>query len=397
MARHTLLVVDDEPDVVKSVQDLLRLDYRVLGSTSATKALELMHSEEIHVVMTDQRMPEMTGVEFLSRVRGEYPETIRLLFTGYADIRAVIDAINQGNVYRYITKPWDPEELQSLIREAVERYELLVERKNLVAMLQRQNRELEQANAELSRSSTLKSAFIQGASHELRTPLTILLGLTELTALMSAPPNVRASLGRIDQAGRRMQKLVDQIVTMLSTGRFDSSLDRKPTDVANLLKEAADDVRPFVELRRQNLTLDLPGDLGSAPLDAPKLRDSIALRARRESDGSLIVQVTDTGSGIDEEAKARLFEPFFTGFDVAHHSSGQYEHMRRGIGLGLSIVRGWVEMHGGKISVESQAGRGSTFTIHLPNSNTTVAAEPASSAYSPGELAPYTSTTTPER
>jgi signal transduction histidine kinase len=414
MARHTLLVVDDEPDVVKSVQDLLRLDYRVLGSTSATKALELMHSEEIHVVMTDQRMPEMTGVEFLSRVRGEYPETIRLLFTGYADIRAVIDAINQGNVYRYITKPWDPEELQSLIREAVERYELLVERKNLVAMLQRQNRELEQANAELSRSSTLKSAFIQVASHELRTPLTILLGLTELTALMSAPPNVRASLGRIDQAGRRMQKLVDQIVTMLSTGRFDSSLDRKPTDVANLLKEAADDVRPFVELRRQNLTLDLPGDLGSAPLDAPKLRDSInhlllnaikftpdsgniALRARRESDGSLIVQVTDTGSGIDEEAKARLFEPFFTGFDVAHHSSGQYEHMRKGIGLGLSIVRGWVEMHGGKISVESQAGRGSTFTIHLPNSNTTVAAEPASSAYSPGELAPYTSTTTPER
>jgi signal transduction histidine kinase len=396
MARHTLLVVDDEPDVVKSVQDLLRLDYRVLGTTSATKAIEMMQADEIHVVMTDQRMPEMTGVEFLSRVRGEYPEAIRLLFTGYADIRAVIDAINQGNVYRYITKPWDPEELQSLIREAVERYELLVERKNLVAMLQRKNAELEQANAELSRANTLKSAFIQVASHELRTPLTILLGLTELTNLMSAPPIVRTNLGRIDHAGRRMQKLVDQIVTMLSTGQFDHSLDRKPTDVAALLKEAADDVRPFIELRRQNLSLELTPDLGSAPLDAPKLRDSInhlllnaikftpdggniALRARRESDGALIIQVSDTGSGIDEEAKARLFEPFFTGFDVAHHSSGQYEHMRKGIGLGLSIVRGWVEMHGGTISVESETGHGSTFTIRLPNSKT-----------------PNTSTTTPE-
>ncbi len=77
--------------------------------------------------MTDQRMPEMTGVQFLSKVRGDYPEAIRLLFTGYADIRAVIDAINQGNVYRYITKPGDPDELQSVIREACERYDLLVE------------------------------------------------------------------------------------------------------------------------------------------------------------------------------------------------------------------------------------------------------------------------------
>jgi signal transduction histidine kinase len=406
MARHTLLVVDDEPDVVKSVQDLLRLDYRVLGSTSATKALELMHSEEVHVVMTDQRMPEMTGVEFLSRVRGEYPEAIRLLFTGYADIRAVIDAINQGNVYRYITKPWDPEELQSLIREAIERFDLLVERKKLVAMLQRQNRELEQANAELSRASTLKSAFIQVASHELRTPLTILLGLTELTALMPASGNVRANLGRIDHAGRRMQKLVDQIVTMLSTGRFDQNLDRKPTDLAPLLNEAADDVRPFIEIRHQNLALDLPRDLGSLPLDGPKLRDSInhlllnaikftpdggniALRARHEPDGSATIEVSDTGSGIDEEAKVRLFEPFFTGFDVAHHSSGHYEHMRKGLGLGLSIVRAWVEMHGGTISVESETGHGSTFTIRLPNPNTTTAAEPAPSS--------RTSTTTPER
>src|SRR5262249_52989997 len=97
--RHTLLVVDDEPDVVQSVQDLLRLDYRVLGATSAAHGMSLLEAQEIHIVMTDQRMPGISGVEFLRRVRGDYPEAIRLLFTGYADIRAVIDAINQGNVF----------------------------------------------------------------------------------------------------------------------------------------------------------------------------------------------------------------------------------------------------------------------------------------------------------
>lgn len=385
MARHTILVVDDEPDVVKSVKDLLRLEYRVLGTTSAREAMEMMAKEEIHVVMTDQRMPEMTGVEFLSHIRGEHPDAIRLLFTGYADIRAVIDAINQGNVYRYITKPWDPDELQGVIREAMERYDLLVERKRLFALLQTQNRELERANAELSRANELKSAFIQVASHELRTPLTILLGLTELAAMTAGagPDQVKSNLRRIEQAGRRLQRLVDQIVTMLAAGRFDQALDRRPANIATVLTEAADDVRPFIDLRHQTLALDISPDLGTAPLDGPKLRDGInhlllnaikftpdegriSLGARRTEDGGFEIRVSDTGSGIDAAAQAQLFKPFFTGFNVSHHSSGHFEHGRQGLGLGLSIVQAWVEMHGGTISVQSELGKGSTFIIKLP-------------------------------
>src|SRR6478672_11073553 len=156
--RHTILVVDDEPDVVKSVQDLLRLEYRVLGATRAKAAMDIMRGEEVHVVMTDQRMPEITGVEFLRQIRGDYPEAIRLLFTGYADIRAVIDAINQGNVYRYITKPWDPEELQSIINEACDHYDLLIERQRLVGELKRKNEALSKANQKLAESNELKEA-----------------------------------------------------------------------------------------------------------------------------------------------------------------------------------------------------------------------------------------------
>src|SRR5689334_11465400 len=157
-ARHTILVVDDEPDVVKSVKDLLRLDYRVLGATTATEGLRILQKEDVHIVMTDQRMPEMTGVEFLGRAKSDVPDAIRLLFTGYADIKAVIDAINQGNVYRYITKPWDPDELQTVIREACDRYDLVAERKQLVEELREKNDELERKNRELQEGDALKQA-----------------------------------------------------------------------------------------------------------------------------------------------------------------------------------------------------------------------------------------------
>jgi response regulator RpfG family c-di-GMP phosphodiesterase len=200
--RHTVLVVDDEPDVVRSVKDLLRLDYRVLTATRAPDGLGLIEKEEVHIVMTDQRMPEMTGVEFLRRLRHDHPEAIRLIFTGYADLKTVIDAINQGSVYRYITKPWDPDELQAIIKQAAEHYDLLVERRRLMLELQLKNAELEKANAELREANELKAAFIHVASHELRTPLTILMGLSELAGRTPGlQPPLTDWLQRMHQAG----------------------------------------------------------------------------------------------------------------------------------------------------------------------------------------------------
>ena len=398
--KHTLLVVDDEPDVVKSVQDLLRFDYKVLGATRAADALKLIDEQPVQIVLTDQRMPEMTGVDFLRRLREHHPDTVRLLVTGYADIRAVIDAINQGNVYRYITKPWEPEELQAIIREAAERYDLVAERKRLVEELKAKNEQLQNSNEELSRANALKGAFIQVASHELRTPLTILMGLSRLAGSAAGQQQpLRSFMDRIEGACRRLQHLVDQLVTMLQAGQFERPLDRKPTGLAALLTQAADDVRPFVELRGQALDVQLAPDLGEADVDAMKVRDSlnhlllnaikftpdgghITLSARREdAPPAVAIRVADTGSGIDPESLARLFEPFFTGYDVSHHSSGHYEHGRRGLGLGLSVVKAFVEMHGGTVRVETQLGQGTTFTITLPLTGTP--APPAESTAAP--------------
>ena len=379
-ARHTLLVVDDEPDVVKSVQDLLRRKYHVLGATNAAEAMEIMSREEVHLVMSDQRMPDITGVEFLSKVKGAHPDAIRLLFTGYADIRAVIDAINRGSVYRYITKPWDPDELETVIDEASERYDMIVERKHLIWMLQDRNRELEAANAELKRANELKQAFIQVASHELRTPLTILLGTVHLARV--AGKDGSPLLDRVEQAGQRLGRLVDQILTMLVAGNFEAGLQRKETDMATLLNQAADDVRPFVALRKQELTVELAPELGTAEVEAPRIRDvvnhlllnaikftadegSIALAASPAGE-DIEITVRDNGVGIDPASLSQLFKPFFTGFDVRQHSSGHFEHGRKGIGLGLSVVKAFVDMHGGRISAASEAGKGTTFTIVLP-------------------------------
>ncbi|GAA5504993.1 response regulator [Novipirellula caenicola] len=122
---HSILIVDDEPDVLFSLTGLLRRDFTVYTATSGSEALQIMEEHPVHVIMTDQRMPSMTGSELMQKVRNTHPEAVRIIFTGYADTRAVVDAINQGELYRYITKPWDPDDLLDMLKEAAERYDVI--------------------------------------------------------------------------------------------------------------------------------------------------------------------------------------------------------------------------------------------------------------------------------
>jgi signal transduction histidine kinase len=378
--RHTLLVVDDETNVIQSLQDLLRRDYQVFGATSARDGLGLLRQHEMHIVLSDQRMPQTNGIEFLRQVRADHPEAIRLLCTGYADIKAVIDAINEGHVFRYITKPWDPDELLTVLHQAGEMHDLLKERQRLLQDLQTKNRELQRANA-------LQEAFIRVASHELRTPLTILLGLPELALRMEKPNTAVADwFRRIHKAGLRLHHLVEQLLQMLQAGRFERPLDRRPTDLGLLIGEAVEDVRPFVQQRRQHLSLNLPADLGLVNVEAGKIRicldhllvnaikftpDGGAIEVRAERTANAVrLQVRDSGLGIPVDNLPHIFQPFFTELDVSRHSSGQFEFGRRGLGLGLSLVRAFVAMHGGTVEVASVPGQGSTFTLTLPGGAT---------------------------
>jgi DNA-binding NtrC family response regulator len=133
--KQPILIVDDEPEILHSLRALLRRDFEVHTAGSAAEALQVLGRQPVHVIMSDQRMPGTTGVELLSRVRQEHPEAVRLIFTGYADIKAVIDAINQGSIYRYLTKPWDPDELRSALQQACAAYEQIHESRGLLADL----------------------------------------------------------------------------------------------------------------------------------------------------------------------------------------------------------------------------------------------------------------------
>jgi response regulator RpfG family c-di-GMP phosphodiesterase len=134
--KFTLLVVDDEADVCDSVHDLLRREFNVLKARSAEEGFKIMQEHEVHIIMTDQRMPKITGVEFLSNIRQGHPHAIRLLFTGYADLESIIAAINQGHIFQFLKKPWRPEELLAAVREAANEFERIIQEERQVGKLQ---------------------------------------------------------------------------------------------------------------------------------------------------------------------------------------------------------------------------------------------------------------------
>src|SRR5262249_1162586 len=158
--RHTLLIVDDEVDVLESLRHQFHRTYRVLTSPTGAGAIDLLERNDVEVLLSDQRMPGMPGDVLLRRARELRPDTIRMLFTGYAAIQAVINAVNEGNIFRYTLKPWDSVELEGIIRQGIEQYELLAERRRLIGELQEANARLVAANSELAIAGQLKTAFI---------------------------------------------------------------------------------------------------------------------------------------------------------------------------------------------------------------------------------------------
>jgi len=147
---ESLLFVDDEPNILSALRRLFRpLGYRIFIAENAAAGLEIISNEKIDLVISDMRMPEMDGAQFLEQVRLKSPDTIRILLTGYADIKSTIAAINKGQIYRYIAKPWEDSDITLTVRHALERKYLKCEKERLEALTKRQNAELKDINASL--------------------------------------------------------------------------------------------------------------------------------------------------------------------------------------------------------------------------------------------------------
>jgi signal transduction histidine kinase len=383
--RHTLLIVDDEPDVLDSLRHQFHRSYRVLTRTTGMEAVEILETDEVELILSDQRMPGMTGDQLLRRARELKPDAIRMLFTGYADIQAVISAVNEGHIFRYILKPWDSTELEGIIRQGVEQYDLLADRRRLISELQSTNVQLLAANEDLARAGKLKTAFIEVASHEFNTPINLVLGLTELLKLSSInrPDQEMEILRQITSSGRQLARLVTNMLTLLRAEDFRKTLKSDPVSLVELIQKVIDQMRPFLEARHLRLVTELDDDLGTFELDGDKISavlinlitnaikftpdgGTIELVARGAPDQNVEILVQDRGVGLDPETLKHVFQPFFTQLDPSRHSSGDFGFNKRGLGLGLSIAKSFIDMHGGTIAAECRDGGGTRITVRLP-------------------------------
>jgi two-component system NtrC family sensor kinase len=150
MIEHNILIVDDEPNILKSLNRLLmRQEYEVFAASSGAEGLRICSQKDIHLILSDYRMPEMNGVEFLSKVKSQFPAITRIVLSGFADAAAVVDAINEGQIYKFMSKPWDDSELLLAIRQGLEKHDLMVENETLNRELSLRNGELQKINANL--------------------------------------------------------------------------------------------------------------------------------------------------------------------------------------------------------------------------------------------------------
>lgn len=169
MQQHTVLFVDDEVNILKAVQRLLRHEpLEVLCASRAQEALDLLGRHRAQVVVSDQRMPEMSGVDLLSAVRERHPDIVRMMLTGYTEMTIAVEAINRGEIFRLITKPWNDEELKATLRQACDHYDLKQEIKRLNQVTREQNFKLQDMNRNLEQKVRERTKQLAQKHQELR-------------------------------------------------------------------------------------------------------------------------------------------------------------------------------------------------------------------------------------
>jgi diguanylate cyclase (GGDEF)-like protein len=223
---RTLLLVDDEEDVCAALERVLRYDgYKILHANSGQQGLEILAQNEVGVIISDHRMPQMTGVEFLSRVKELYPKTIRIILSGTGDFDSVTSAINQGSIYKFFTKPWDNEVLRVDVMEAFWRHELVQEKDQLLQQIQSANELLAQVNLELAAAIERKDSQIDHIAHF--DPLTNL-------------PNRLLFLDRLDQEISRAHRDRNMVAVLsVDLDRFKQINDSFGHPVGDQLLQAA--------------------------------------------------------------------------------------------------------------------------------------------------------------
>jgi signal transduction histidine kinase len=373
-----VLAIDDEENILATLQrHFLTEPYKLVTTTQMGQAWEILSREKIKVVISDQRMPGVSGVQFLKDVKEKYPDVMRILLTGHADMQAAEEAVNQGGVYRFLTKPWNVEDIRATVRKAIENHDLIVENRKLFDETRAANARLIQANTDLQKLYDKQKEFTSTVSHELRTPLASIK--MALDIILSGTPGPLTS-GQSDFLGRakanvdRLNRLINDILDLskMESGRILMKI--QPGDLNQTVAESLVPQESVARAKGIGLSCEIDPALGPVMFDkdrmlqvlynlvgnAIKFTEKGAVKVLVKGDlqaNTVRITVEDTGPGIKPEDIPKLFEKF-----------QQLESSSKvgGTGLGLVIVKTIIECHGGKVWIESNVGEGSRFIFLMP-------------------------------
>lgn len=366
MTKHIILCVDDEIDNVDALERLFRRKFTVLKATSGKEALALLDQNPgpISLIITDQRMPEMTGVEFLEKTLATHPETVRILLTGYTDLESVITAVNKGQIFRYLTKPWDPVDLANTVDHAIERFVLGRE-------LKQKNEELAKALEDLKSLDVAKSNFMILINHELKTPLTSILSFSSLLAESPLGEEDKLMVNRISKSAERLKNLVDDVLLIVRAETHQLKIDLQSTAFSQFDENLNKDVAGLLEKKHlrvvsQLLPVHVMADVRLIKQVMWRLIHNGAKFGEDNSDievssvkngAHLRFSVQNKGPQLPHSVIEKITKPFYIDEDVMHHSTG--------MGLGLTICQSILKAHNSSLQFKN-TGDGVMVFFELP-------------------------------
>jgi signal transduction histidine kinase len=358
--KHTILCVDDEADNVDALERLFRRKYNVLKALSAEEALLQLDQNRVSVIISDQRMPQMSGVEFLAQSIQTHPDTIRILLTGFTDIESVISAINSGHIYRYVTKPWDPIDLANAVDKAIERFEI-------GQQLSEKNIALQIALDELRTLDQTKNQFMMLVNHELKTPLTSMLSFAELLAETDLDKDQNLFLNRIQLAAHRLQDLINDVLEFVAAETGQVQTELKNHSAKGILNEAllTESIKGIARNRHLSFKFAINSTVATNAginilCDERSLRNvmhrllhnavkfadigsEIVVSGSRNLNGRYEIRIANSGPPIDERRITQLIKPFTLNENTMNHSLGT--------GLGLSVCQALLKLQGTSLDI----------------------------------------------
>lgn len=363
--RPRVLVVDDEAELRDTMELMLHRQYEVRTARDGAEAQALLGDEPFDLVVADERMPRMRGTDLFVWLRANQPDVGRVLLTAFADVDAMLRAINEGQVERFLVKPCDPVMLRMAIAETLEQRRLTMENRRLVEDLTLRNHELETTRERLLQTEKLALAgkLAAGIAHDIRNYLTALMGAAELSSLGGG---AELTSPLFEEGVQGIQDLANELMC-LAQGRV-PHYHVRVADLAALVGQFVNELRRSTIDQRLRLVTEIRGPVTCA-LAARRFRrvlwnlvqnaseatpDGGEIRVSCHVDrGQAYLEVRDTGRGIPPEQLDRVFEAFFTTRPA-------------GTGLGLEVCRMIVRAHGGTIECRSEVGVGTAFQIRLP-------------------------------